>query len=264
MSARPVTYRHDGSFEGMLCAVAAAARDNSARFGGIFDRKQSPPGLFDEELVIRTDRQQAGRLFAYLKKLGKPAPQFALNGYLSEDRLAAGYLYSLVRKSLSVGAVVLQRREYEYICHLEDLCRKVYREAHRFYGLLRFTVLEDGLQYAPCAPAHNIIGYLARHFSRRLASKCWLIHDIERNVALHWDTNEIQPVQISEQFSRHVRHCGSVPEAMLAREELDVRQLWRSFHTAIVNRARINLRLQQNHMPKKYWNYLAEMQHYHK
>lgn len=253
-----IIYLHDGSFEGLLHAVSAAVKSQK-EIKGIYSQQEFSPQLFDTLIHIRTDHQQAARLFDYLRKLSGNAARFAMNGFLSGDPEVGIHLYRMVQECLARGAQATQLYTHESIRHLDKLSQKVSFEAHRFTGLIRFRILENGLQYAPFEPDCNIIGHCALHFKQRLPNIRWILHDIRRDHALYWDEVSLQSIDIDEDFTRHVRQYGELPESRLNEDELHYQELWKSFHTAIANADRKNPQLQRQFMPRRYWKYLVEM-----
>jgi probable DNA metabolism protein len=103
-----------------------------------------------------------------------------------------------------------------------------------------------------------VIGYCASHFRYRLANRHWILHDVGRNIALYWDTNEIQTVEIDADLTQYVARFGELPEEKLTEEEHYFQKLWKSFHTTIANPDRENKLLQLRFMPRRYWRYLVE------
>lgn len=255
---KPVIYIHEGSFEGLLNAVATAIKSEK-EVQGIYAENRFSPQLFDTLIRLETDVTQAIRLFEYLQKLGGPAARVAVNGFLSDDPEVGIHLYRMVQECLVRGRQATQLYTNDSIKYLADLSEKVSFEAHRFTGLIRFTILEDGLQYGPFEPDCIVIGHLASHFKERFKNRRWILHDTRRNQALYWDTNSLQSIDIDEGFTSHVRQHGEVPESKLCEGEHHYQNLWNSFHKSIANKDRKNLDLQRQYMPKRYWKYLVEM-----
>lgn len=184
MTKQQVIYLHDGSFEGMLTAVAVAIKSKND-VEGVFSEQHYTRSLFAEVYTIETDQSQAMRFFQYFGSLKGKASLLAIDGFLSENDEVATHLYSMVCACLRHGAEVLNRYTHDSVHFLDKLSRKVRREAHRFNGLVRFRVLENGLQYGPFEPDYNVIGYCGQHFRKRLAAVSWLLHDVRRNQALY-------------------------------------------------------------------------------
>lgn len=256
---RPI-YLHDGSFEGLLTAVARAVKAGQDA-GGIYAEHDYTPGLFDQLVVVQTDREQAHRLFSYMQNLGEEAARLVVSGFLSEDREAGSYLYHMVLECLARGGRATGLYSHDSIRCLTQLSRRVALEAHRLIGLIRFRVLADELLYAPIEPDCNVLGHCARHFIARLGNRRWLLHDIRRDLALYWngEGETLESVAVEPEFTAYVRRHGDVAETHLGEGELRYREMWRSFHTVIANKDRENRRLQRQLMPRRYWKYLIEV-----
>lgn len=252
------TYLHDGSFEGLLTAVARAVKSQKA-MQGIYTASRYIPKLFDTPIQVSTDSDQAHRLFQYLQKVKGRAATFAMNGFLSEDPEVGTHLYQMVLQCLRLGSKATQLSTNDSIRYLETLSQRVRSETHRFTGLIRFRILEDDLQYAPFEPDHMIIGYLALHFQKRLHSRQWILHDVRRGYGLYWDCKSLQPIDIDEDFTAHVRRHGEIPDNRLNKAERHYQQLWKSFHSTIAISDKKNSALQRQFMPRRYWKYLVEM-----
>lgn len=258
MTSPQSIYLHDGSFEGLLSAVAVAVKARQP-VKGIFPRNNSTVWLFDRVVHVAADQLQAEKLLNYLKSLGGEACRLFMHAYLGEDREVGMHLYRMVRLCLHHGAKATELHSDDSIRYLSMLSRRVGCEAHRLYGLIRFRMLKDNLLYAPFSSDCNVIGYLAGHFSKRMRNNEWILHDVGRNIALHWDGLQLQQIEVDQDFAEHVRRHGEVPVEHYTDDEHYYQQLWRSFHAAIANPDRENRKLQRQLMPRRYWQYLVEM-----
>jgi len=250
-------YLHDGTFEGLLTAVALAVKSGRP-VRGIRAAGNASPGLFDSPVAVLTDPDQAARLFSYLDGVSARAARLCLEAYLSEEEDIGLHLVRLVRLCLAHGGRATVLYSDDSILRLSRLSRRVNGEAHRLCGLIRFRLLHEQLQYAPFESDCNVIGFLAGHFRGRLANRRWILHDLGRDLALYWDGQELRHIEVDPEFSERVRRDGEVPQGHLDGEELGFQQLWRTFHTAIANPHRENRRLQRRLMPRRYWKYLTE------
>ncbi len=245
--------------EGMLHGVAAAIKSEK-RVIGIYATADYQAQLFTPEIRIHTDHSQAKKLLKFLQKLGGEAARYALNGFLSEDKEAGIQLYHMVKELLHRGGGFSQCYTHDSVRYLAQLSQKVTREAHRFKGFIRFRILDEGLQYAPFEPDCNIIGYCAHHFQHRLKNTHWILHDLSRGLAVHWDCKKLQDIILDQSFTEYLRQSGEIPESMLNSKEVYYQNLWKSFQKSISIKTRENLQLQRQRMPTRYWKYLVELQ----
>jgi len=251
-------YLYDGSFEGLLSAVAVAVKSEQS-VQGIYSEDGYSAQLFDTVVNVSTDSEQAQKLFSYLKNVGGYAVQFTINGYLGEDNTVGLHLYRMVQLCLKHGARGLELYSDDSIRYLSELSRRVNWEAHRLCGLIRFRELKENIYYGPFESDRNVIGYLVRHFTGRMGSSKWILHDVGRNISLYWDGSQVQSIEVDPVFTRYVRGQGEVPDGHFADKERYYQQLWRAFHVTITNPDRENRKLQRQLMPKRYWRYLVEM-----
>jgi len=127
------------------------------------------------------------------------------------------------------------------------LGQKVRTEKHRLLGLLRFQLLKGNVYYAAVEPDHNVIELVAPHFSRRMASQNWIIHDLKRDLAAVYNQQE----WVSTSFTLKQR-------MEMEREEEYYQMLWKQYYESIAIPSRINPKLQKRCMPQRYWKHLVE------
>jgi probable DNA metabolism protein len=199
------------------------------------------------------------RNIGYLNRLSPQALHLTVNAFLSEDRNSANHLHLFIRLCLRLGRDALLLRSNDAVLGLESISRRVDLEAHRLKGMLRFRILKDGLQYAPFAADHNVIGYLADHFRSRFTGTRWVLHDTGRKLALYWNGEKLEAADIDEAITAHVARFGELPAQELSPEEKYYQELWKGFHAAIAIPGRENSALQKRFMPRRYWRYLIEM-----
>jgi probable DNA metabolism protein len=240
-------YLYDGSFEGMLTALYVALRHNvgEVRIEKSCDYRQD---LFTETEQVPTDPDLADRLFALIRQeMSQQALRHVFYVFLSETIDAGTVLLPFLKKGFQIGPNVNGLITDQEIYPVLTLSRQVSRERHRLLGLLRFQELEGGLLYARYEPDFHQTPLVAPHFTRRLSSKPWIIHDLKRELAACWDTRE---------WIMRDLPAGEVP--VLSSSETNFQLLWQRYFDHIAIRERANPRLQRNFMPKKYWKHLVE------
>lgn len=264
---RTVVYLYDGSFEGLLTAVARAIKGEHAASSikGIYAKTCYSPELFDRVIECVADEQQAARLREYLQGLGGDLFSLFCRGYLSEDDEVGLHLYRVLGAALQRekrggrGGEVAALYSDDSVRYLQDLAYRVSHEAHKMSGFIRFRILADGLQYAPFEADHQILPFLARHFRTRLPAVRWILHDVGRDSALYWDGSTLCESEIDSAITDHLRRHGELPPSELTAAECEAQKRWSRFHSAIANGARENRGLQRQFMPRRYWKYLPEM-----
>ena len=121
-------------------------------------------------------------------------------------------------------------------------------ESCKMHGFVRFKKLDEDVMYASYTPTSNITPLIAPHFADRMNSFNWIIHDTRRNIFAVYNKRECI-----------IGH--TVPENIPKPVDIDAdfEDLWRSYTVHTTIKERLNLRLQMNLMPKKYWHFMTEM-----
>jgi len=123
----------------------------------------------------------------------------------------------------------------------------VYRDEHKMRAFVRFRVLRDanGDEHyiAWHRPDQLIVPRVAPFFVERFHAMRWSI--LTPDACAHWDTTHLT-------FSPGARREDAPLD-----DELE--ELWRDYYASIYNPARTNLKLMQQHVPKKHWATLPEL-----
>lgn len=116
----------------------------------------------------------------------------------------------------------------------------------------------DGATYfAPVSPQYNALPLAIPYFRDRFRDQKWLIYDIRRRYGFYYDLETVAEVTMDD--DAHLL-AGQLDEAMLAADEKLFQSLWKSYFNSMAIAERINPRLQRQHMPKRFWHLLTEMQ----
>ena len=162
----------------------------------------------------------------------------------SSDRFAALYRVLLRLKDeprllqIDVDPDVMRLKAFE---------RQVRHDEHRMHAYVRFRKVDDengGQFVAWYEPEHHIVEATAKFFARRFAGQRWAILTPKRSVV--WDG-----VQLS--------FGDGVPRAEAPSDDL-LEDLWRAYYASTFNPARVNVKVMQGHMPRKFWTQLPEAQ----
>jgi probable DNA metabolism protein len=253
--------RHDGSWQGYLCAVAEAF--NLARLQGTLPGVAGPEELawlFDETRYVAADPERAKALLARIRrKAGGEALDTCFQAFCAdtpgrEDALAR-ILFRLHRE----GKRVLDDLGDPDANLVFRAARRAGAQAHLVTGLVRFAELADGSWYAPIEPDCDVLPLVADHFAARFADMYFVIHDRRRGTALlHRPAagNDQKSWIIVAGFA--LDHQGALP---LSEGEKSARAGWARYFDAVAITERRNPKLQKSHMPMKYWRFLPEMEH---
>jgi probable DNA metabolism protein len=221
-------------------------------------RKQFPDGIyvggeFQQSLcetidAIDTDAIKAERVRrGILDKLGSGIYENMWTAFLSNDPERYTKISRYLRLAFAVGGDVAERLADPAVFDIFMICRNVGRETNKLVGFIRFSVMENNVQYAEITPDHNQIPIIMQHFAERLREIPFIIHDSRRRIAGLYDGREW-----------YVADAGDLSPPKLAEDEELIRSLWKTFYKTIAIESRINPKLQRNLMPKKYWRNMTE------
>ena len=162
----------------------------------------------------------------------------------SSDRFAALYRVLLRLKD---EPRLMQVDVDPDVMRLRVLERQVRHDEHRMHAYVRFRKVDgdDGERFvAWYAPEHRIVEATADFFARRFAGQRWAILTPERSVV--WDGTQLA---FGEGVPRADAPNGDALE-----------DLWRTYYASTFNPARVNVKVTQGHMPRKFWTQLPEAQ----
>jgi probable DNA metabolism protein len=252
-------YIYDGSFDGLLTVAATLLQRDETPTGLVAEGVPLQGDLFATPMRISTDSGLAGKLRATLRRrvpadaLGDAAAAFL---HVAPDRELAIFAY--LKLGLETGQDLPHMLADPAVDRVRRLAQQVRCEGHRLMGLLRFQELDGGILYAPVRPDHDVIGMLARHFQKRTHDLPWVIHDLGRRKALHWDTRELQSVAVDPVLEQAAAAGGTLRASLLSGDELAWQQAWKIFFKHVAIPERTNPRCQANFMPKRYWAHMTE------
>ncbi len=171
--------------------------------------------------------------------------------YLSNNDRKELVIYYFVKNTLKYKNEIFYRRDLNCVNLALELSKNVSREAHKLKGFLRFKEMKNNFYYAEMSPTNNIISILSNHFRKRFRSENFLIKDVKRNIYAFYDAKEIYYLLEKDIIKL---------ELSLSDKEMEFEELWKTFFKTIAIKERKNLKTQMNFMPKKYWNYIIEME----
>ncbi|MFQ3573927.1 MAG: TIGR03915 family putative DNA repair protein [Thermodesulfovibrionales bacterium] len=247
MSKDP-TVIYDGSIEGFLSALRFLTLKRFSPHKIVASHRHIPE-IFEQTIEITNDNEKDIISFLlYLKdRISPDIIKKILYAYLSEIEDFETTTINYILRALKLGNRYIYNIADEYVATLNEICRKVNRECHRFYGLMRFTKTSEGFYYAPFEPDHNIISLIVPHFVDRLKDQTWIIHDTKRDIAV-----------LYQHISREVSQVTISDDIKIENDEQALSELWQCYFRSLSIENRTNSRLQTRCMPKRYWKYLTE------
>lgn len=126
------------------------------------------------------------------------------------------------------------------------MARQVQLESHRFTGFVRFSVV-DGLYVSKISPDHDVLEFIAPHFTDRYRDQRFIIYDEIRHRAL-----------FSQNGQSLFRNGIVLDEKLLQKDSFT--SYWKQYFEHISIRERKNPSAQKRSMPLRYWNNLIETQ----
>jgi probable DNA metabolism protein len=241
-----LNYIYDGSFEGLLTCIYEAyyRKEKPAR---VLKNETIQQGLLDTNVYIPSDPEKAGKVYnSIIGKISPEAMQNAYYAYLSNDENTGTYVYNYIRLGFKLGGKVDLYLADDRVLKIHEISRRVSSERHLMLGLIRFRQIRGEIYYASYKPDNNITALLAPHFADRMSDQNWVIHDVKRNIAALYNKEKWVITDISSDSFN------------FSEEEMDYQGLWKDYFKNIAIQDRINPRLQRQHMPKRYWEYLIE------
>jgi len=240
-------YVYDNSFQGYLTAIFLAyeAKDYESE---IHREKFYEGHLLNEVIIVHTDTILSNRVAkGVLEKLGEEWFELLHKVYLSEDQSGDTIAFKAIRLAFIEGKQVLKAESHKIIQPFLKLGRRVSRECHDFLGYVRFIELKTGTFFSEIQPTYNILPLLAPHFSDRLKDQSWVLYDSKRHQAAFYDKENwyINTLMIETALE-------------ISSKETCIQNMWRGYFEELAIEERINLKLQQQKIPKKYWRFFIE------
>ncbi|MDE7086815.1 MAG: TIGR03915 family putative DNA repair protein, partial [Clostridia bacterium] len=208
-------YLVDGSENCFYTAVFDAYNDKDCI---ITSERNVQIGLGFEMVEVATDEEKAERVRAKLEKLDKGAEEDINLLLRSNDPLKENVAFDYIKLIVKHGGAVRAMLADPTVIEMTAIRSRVFLEAHRLKGLLRFMENAEGVLYAPYSPDNDITDILARHFCARFAAKKFVIHDVSRKIAALYDGTEIVMTSVGD------------AEIYLSEYEEYFENLWRQYY----------------------------------
>lgn len=242
-----VDYLYDGSFEGFLTCIYHHYASQKAN--GIYTKDAYQPSLLAESIEVLPDEALAARVYQGVRKKISPYDlERVYKVFLSSAPDKENHLLRYLELGFQMGGNVSRLHGNPVVFEVQKIDRQVSFEVHRYKGLLRFTVLANGVLYSPIEPDHDVLELLADHFTVRFREDPFLIHDKKRGKAM-----------IASGGQWYICPFGETEIPARAVDEMDYQRLWRNYFDTIAIKERTNKKCQKNFMPVRYWKHLTEM-----
>ena len=244
-----IDYIYDGTFEGLLTCVYHHYYTDRAN--GIFTEDNYQANMLCPYMEVETDSEKAQRVYdAIEEKISEYDLRCTYKAFLSgipkKEMVILRYLVLGFRKGYSVSSL----HGNGIVNECQGILKKVSVESERMLQFVRFSVMEGNILYAEIEPEHDVLELLHRHFCDRFKNDPFIIRDVGRDKAM-----------VAYQKHWYITTFGDDDMPSLSGEEMQYRDLWKTFFDNIAIKERKNPRCQRNFMPERYWKHLTEMTH---
>jgi len=242
-----ITYKFDGTFEGLITAFYFAFKNKENPNFISFDKIQL--GFIDIIIDINTDLTIYNKMEQYLiKKCSLTCFKTIYTAFLHKDITNYINFFHFIKIAFKYKEHTLDLRNISSVYEILKAKLAVVQESHKILGLLRFKKISKNLLYAKYSPTHNITSLLCPHFVDRLNNFNFIIHDDSRDVYAIYNKKNII---ITKYTTTKFVNANDIEDEYNA--------FFKIYYEHIAIKERKNLKLQINLMPKKYWHFISEL-----
>ena len=177
--------------------------------------------------------------------------------YLSEIEKSDDLIFRYLRKNIDSKSSIEMNFGDPDVLQMQQVAKRTSHEELYIKQFVRFQKAADDIFFAPIAPRHNALPLTINHFKDRFADQKWVIYDIKRKYGYYYDLKTVEEITLDD--DTHLL-SGKLDEALMAEDEKLFQDLWKGYFKAMTIKERINLKLQRQHMPKRFWKLLTEKQ----
>ena len=236
---------YDGSMVGFLSALVRTYRER--HMPQTLVKQLDEHDLFAPVQTVLSNPDEAQKMAQHLREqLEAIHYERILHAFLCDDIAFELDLLRYARMGLHQPKALFDLSD-PAVYAVEGYQKRVLATAHRMTGFTRFEELADGTLYARIAPPRNVLTLLGRHFKKRFAQERFIIHDVQRELVLS-HAHGVMKV--------HVVSDVQIPER--SANEQQYQMLWRSFFDSVTIEDRLNLKLQRQHVPLLYREWMSE------
>lgn len=254
-----VVFTFDNTFEGLLSCVFFAYEQKISPSIIISDLEQKPL-FFDFSYHIITEEERCNRVWKRLENILSPfARRMLFSVWLSELPESNMLLFRYICKNIDAPSSIEMNFGDPDVITVSKIAKKVCSEARKIIQFVRFQQTKDNIYFAPVAPLYNVISMSTKHFRKRFDDQQWIIYDTKRHVGLYYDLREINEVTFDQSVLNSFT-SGLLNENKASETEVFFRDMWKTYFEHLTIKERLNLKLQRQHMPVRFWKYITEMQ----
>lgn len=252
-----IVFYYDKTFEGLLTALFDAY-SRKVFPDKLLAKGEIEPMFTEERHTVITQEENASRVWTALQnKISKLACNMLTHVWLSEIEGSDELLFRYIRKAFDTKESIEMNFGDQDVLNTHQLARKVSHESHYLKQFVRFQKAADDIFFAPVSPIYNALPLAINHFADRFSDQKWVIYDIKRNYGFYYDLQSVTEITLDNTDSFL---DGKLDEKLMAEDEKLFQDLWKGYFKAMTIKERINLKLQRQHMPKRFWKLLTEKQ----
>lgn len=250
-------FLYDNTFEGLLTTIFEIFRlKTEVRL--IANIKNYQTTLTDTYIKITTDTEKSSRVWKSIANKTSPkTAEMLFHAYLSESEKIEIFIYEFIKLVICSNYDISVNYRENCVLHLKQMQRKVLKEAHRIFMFVRFQHTNSQIYFSLVQPVYDIIPLIGKHFKRRFNDQQWLIYDTIRDYGLFYDLKEVNTVKLQQ--TNYSKSSGKLNASLLQEKEETYQILWKNYYDSINIKERKNLKVQMQFMPKRFWNYLPEI-----
>jgi len=241
----------DGTTEGLLTAIYLYYYENLRPTLVLDGSLPSFQQTFDTEyLFVETNPTFADKVFRAIEtKLSYDTRGRIGMAMLNaeEDKIFDIYKYILL--AFKDPQNVDTREQLDFVLNVRRLSRRVGSEAHKLSGFARFRRTAQGIMYSDISPKNNVLQLVCDHFTDRLNGERFIIHDVGRNMAGVYDTNECIIIEMPKDMQAAFQEAD---------DEQDWQERWTMFYNTLGIKERKNSKLRVQMSPKYFWKHMTE------
>ncbi len=247
---------YDHTFEGLLTAISDAFTMALVP-DKIVSIKSFQDDLFATKYEIETDFEKFEILWEQiLSKTNEQNCQRIFKAYLSEVQDIELIIYNYIKLIIETPHNVELDFSNDSVVKINNLQKKVGREAHRVMMFVRFQKTVDDIFYASFEPKYNVIPLTISHFKNRFADQRWVLFDTRRKYGYYYDLENVTEVTIGKQKIDY--NSGKVNDDVLHVSEKLFQKLWKVYYESINIKERKNTKVHMQFLPKRFWKLLPE------
>lgn len=242
-------YLYEEGFDNLLSLITKLIKEKRKPYD-IKEVNSYQKNLLEEEIFLKISNKQEN-----IKEIKRVVSNNIINSiyyvYLSNHPKKEIMIYTFLLVSLKYKDTVFYQRRLNCVNEVIKTVKRVKQEAHKLKGFLRFEETKNNIYYGKISPDNNVIEILSNHFQKRLKMDYWIIHDTKRGLFAIYDKKRVYFLSNQEIKNLNLEKN---------QKEIEIEELWKTFHQTVAIKERENKKCQQNFMPKKYWKNMLEME----